>query len=172
MKNSGLLFFLLAMLVISCSRDNTGKNPSGPGKEKVQAEGPGPGKDKVVAEEPEMKWAKEIADLFLTDLQNAKFDHAGRLVVMARQKPGPGSLVSSDLRDELEAHDYKFKDGDEVTSWTITSSLLSPAKDEAAFKGTMQRPKRTTTFSLRIVKEKSDGKWRVEAFSAKTSKKV
>jgi hypothetical protein len=153
-----LLFSLLAIFFLSCARNESPKTPDVAGKEKAEAE------------EPELEWAKEIADLFLSDVSAAKFDHASRLVVKARQNPGPGSLVSSDLRDEVEALNDKFKAGDEITSWKISSKLLSPSKDEAVFKGTLERPKRTTSFSLRVVKEKSDGKWRVEAFSAKTEK--
>src|SRR5262249_30904654 len=68
-----------------------------------------------------------------------------------------------------------FKYGDYLTtievlkgrSWQITTERNSPQDDEAFFEGTWDtgQPKRGT-FLVRVVKNKEDGKWRVDMFSA------
>src|SRR5262245_47515320 len=100
----------------------------------------------VQEDEPEMKWAHEIAGTFLDRVRVAKFEEAAIMVVTARRRPGPNSLVSTDLRDELKAINspfgFQYNESDGFASWSIISKVLSPAKDEASFKGVLEGPKR------------------------------
>jgi hypothetical protein len=43
---------------------------------------------------------------------------------------------------------------------------MAPDKDEALFRGTFKGKKGEAAFSLRVVKEKDSGKWRVSFFAA------
>jgi hypothetical protein len=114
-----------------------------------------------------MNRALEIAEDFLARVATAKLDSAAKLVVKERRRPGPGGLASGELRDMLGADPstYRFKPGDEFTSWKIHAKLLSPEKDEASFRGSLEGPKRTATFALLVRKDRADGEWRVGDFS-------
>jgi hypothetical protein len=49
-------------------------------------------------------------------------------------------------------------------SWAITSEAMAPEGGEAIFSGTITA-RREGTFSLRVIKEKEAGRWRVDYFS-------
>lgn len=46
----------------------------------------------------------------------------------------------------------------------IQKESIAPDRDEAAFKGTFQKEQAPMQFSVRVVKEKETGKWRVSNF--------
>lgn len=112
---------------------------------------------------PEMPWALEIAESFLGDVVAGNWSNAAVKVVKSRQNPGPGSLVSSKISDEMGG---SYARGDESKTWTIESKLLAPAKDEASFRGFMEGTRGKASFSL-LVRVDDDKKWRVGDFSVK-----
>ncbi|HKB39658.1 MAG TPA: hypothetical protein VKD72_24685 [Gemmataceae bacterium] len=68
-----------------------------------------------------------------------------------------------------------FKYGDYLTTievlkgrpWQITTERISPQADESFFEGSWDPGQgRKGTFLVRVVKNKEDGKWRVDMFNA------
>jgi hypothetical protein len=166
---SGLAWLgLLAVALCGCgSRSDPAPSKDPDAKEKPSA------KAGTEADAPELKWAHEIARDFLDQVAAGKFEKAAQLVILVRRHANPDGLRANHLSDILGGRSGQakgFRAGDEFTSWDITFKILSPAKDEAKFRGSMQGPKRTATFALQVQKD-TDSKWRVGDFTAVTKAK-
>jgi hypothetical protein len=116
-------------------------------------------KDKKSAE---LKWARGVASDFFEAAFKAN-------LVMAE------NLIDSSLKKNFEKRGKT-----ELKEWlnnsiaiqnfrepAIATEAIAPDRDEAVFTGTFRakdRPKKVLTFTLRVVKEKDSGKWRVSYF--------
>jgi hypothetical protein len=113
--------------------------------------------------EAELKWAREVAENFLNDIVAGKWDNAA--AVTSRNyttKFGTGfNAVLGEMDGSLEGH----KKGQELTGWTISSQQIAPDLDETSFRGELKGHNRAGEFTLRVVKQKDNHKWRVEQFS-------
>jgi hypothetical protein len=117
------------------------------------------GKDKTKKKE-ELVWAKEVVTDFLNAGLHFNYLSAATLVTndfKTALKEGNGSLDVV-LRDSL------VNTG--ALSWTITSEMISPTKDEALFRGTLRSKTAESTFSIRVTKDKETQKWRINFFSS------
>jgi hypothetical protein len=109
----------------------------------------------------ELRWAKGVAEDFLA-------------AALAGDDKAAASLIDATLK---AAH---AKDGETAfASWinnalaiqrysnaAIKTETIAPDSDEAVFRGSMLRlePNQIYDFSIRVVKEKESGKWRVSMF--------
>ncbi len=110
----------------------------------------------------EMEWAKGVAEDFLEAAIKGDDRSAESLVdttMKARFAREGESALSNWLNNSVAIQHFSQPE--------ISTESMSPDDDEAAFRGTMQRqadPKEPFEFSLRVVKEKESGKWRVSMF--------
>jgi hypothetical protein len=111
---------------------------------------------------PELKWARTVAETFLSDVLSAGGD---------RYREGMNNCTEAFRRRYnsegvfLETPELSGSK-DHPASWAITSEELSPNGDEAIFNGTITS-RRQGTFSIRVVQEKEAGRWRVDYFSSR-----
>jgi hypothetical protein len=111
---------------------------------------------------PELKWARTVAETFLSDVLSAGGD---------RYREGMNNCTEA-FRRRYNAEGVFFEtpelsgSKDHPASWAITSEQLSPNGDEAIFNGTITS-RRQGTFSIRVVQEKEAGRWRVDYFSSR-----
>jgi hypothetical protein len=126
---------------------------------------PGAAKDTPPSRAEELKWAKGVAEDFLNLAFAGDLKHAQALIDTslknAYAQEGERALWEW-LNNSIAIRGYR--------SPTIREELLSPAGDEASFRGEFKRveelmPDRKYTFNLRVVKEKDSGKWRVSLFT-------
>jgi|GEM_PF-7001086 len=110
----------------------------------------------------ELKWAKGVATDFLNAAFNGKIEQAESLIdsslKMAFAKEGE-KRVREWLNNTIAIqgfHDPAFE-----------SEEIAPDRDEASFKGHFKGNEKRFQFSLRIVKDKESGKWRVSYFQFK-----
>jgi hypothetical protein len=110
--------------------------------------------------EVELKWAKETATDFLD---------AG----LQRNYASAETLATADFKKTLkEARTSSItfllstvvNQGAE--SWSIAREEIAPDMDEAVFRGAFRGKSGEATFTVRVVKEKDSGKWRVGFFAA------
>jgi len=107
----------------------------------------------------ELAWAKEVATDFLNAGLGGNYASAEALATAefkkTLQESGPTSVtfILSSAAGGAE-------------SWSTTTEEIAPDKDEAVFRGTFRGKKGEATFSVRVVKEKDGGKWRVSFFAA------
>jgi hypothetical protein len=107
----------------------------------------------------ELKWAKGVMSDFLDAAFGGRLAHAEALLDVTLKKT-MAKESETRLRDWLNNSIaiQEFRDP------KITSESIAPDQDEAAFKGTFQGKDRHFTFSLRVLKEKESGEWRVSYF--------
>jgi hypothetical protein len=120
------------------------------------------GQENKVAKAVEMEWAKGVAEDFLAAAISGDSKSAEALV--------DASLKAAHMREGENVFSSWIQysiGGQQFTAAAIAKEAMSPDQDEAVFRGTMQRntePKELFDFSLRVVKEKDGGKWRVSMF--------
>ena len=111
------------------------------------------------AKKAELAWAKEVATDFLNAGLTGNYAGAEALATPEFKKTlkesGPSSVtfILSSAAGGAE-------------SWAIATEEIAPDKDKAVFRGSFKGKKGEATFSLRVVKEKDGGKWRVSFFAA------
>lgn len=109
----------------------------------------------------ELAWAKEVATDFLNAGLGGNYASAETLATAEFKKTlhesGPSSVTF--LLSSAAA-------GGGAESWSITTEEIAPDKDEAVFRGAFRGKKGEAAFSVRVVKEKDGGKWRVSFFAA------
>jgi hypothetical protein len=109
----------------------------------------------------ELAWAKEVATDFLNAGLSGNYASAEVLATAefkkALQESGPSSVTF--LLSSAAA-------GGGAESWSITTEEIAPDRDEAVFRGSLKGKKGEAAFSVRVVKEKDGGKWRVGFFAA------
>ena len=118
--------------------------------------------DSTPAKPPELKWARTVAETFLSDALSAGGD---------RYREGMNNCTEAFRRRyNAEGVFYETPDltgsKDHPATWAITSEELSPDGNEAIFNGTITS-RRQGTFSIRVVQEKDAGRWRVDYFSSR-----
>jgi hypothetical protein len=101
----------------------------------------------------ELKWAKGVAIDFLAAMTAGQLEQAEMLLAAELRKRVPMVPWLLDARFDGLGKSY-----------TITEEQIAPDRDEASFKGVLQGEKREAPFSLRVVREKSSGLWRVNYF--------
>jgi hypothetical protein len=120
------------------------------------------GEDKKKAE---LAWAKEVAADFLNAGVQGNYASAEALATAEFKKilndTGPSSVTY--LLSVVAG-------GGQAESWSITTEEIAPDNDEAAFRGAFKGKKGEATFSVRVVKEKESGKWRVGYFASERFK--
>ena len=80
--------------------------------------------------------------------------------------PGPLFLIPCKVEAaDLVAVVQLWVSADRGQKWELHEEI-APDKDEAVFRGSFKGKKGEATFSLRVVKEKDGGKWRVSFFAA------
>lgn len=101
----------------------------------------------------ELNWAKGVAVDFLAAVRTTDTDQAIALLSTELKK-------QTDLRNWLlsVANAGLRKDA------RITVEDISPDQDETSFKGELTGDKHVANFSMRVVKEKDSGKWRISFF--------
>ena len=103
----------------------------------------------------ELKWAKGIVSDFVSAGARQADDQAVLLLSsdfiksIKEQKTTPDSYVHSRFFNLTEA------------KASITSEEMAPDNDEAVFRGTLAAEIGEADFTIRVVKEKDSGKWRV-----------
>jgi hypothetical protein len=107
----------------------------------------------------ELAWAKEVATDFLDAALGGNYASAEALATAdfkkTLQESGPTTItfLLSSAAGGAE-------------SWSIGTEEIAPDKDEAVFRGTFRSKKGAAALSVRVVKEKDGGKWRVSFFAA------
>src|SRR5206468_724793 len=82
------------------------------------------------------------------------------------------ALVTAEFKRVLKEGSTSVTDrlsevmGNGAEAWSVTSEGMAPDKDEALFRGTFKGKQGEAPFSLRVVKEKEGGKWRIGFFAA------
>ncbi len=107
----------------------------------------------------ELKWAKGVATDFLDSAFNGNLVQAEGLL--------DSSLKRSFARDGDKRVGEWLNNSIAIQGFrapVIQSEDIAPDLDEASFKGTFQSGKKAFQFSLRVVKDKEGGKWRVSYF--------
>jgi predicted amidohydrolase YtcJ len=101
----------------------------------------------------EMKWAKEIVlDFFVA--AKASFDEqAVSLLASELKKSIPPESFGTWIHNRFRLYN--------IDSWSVNSEEMSPEKDEVLFRGTFRGLQGEAPFSVRVVKEKDGGKWRI-----------
>jgi hypothetical protein len=123
---------------------------------------PANGQETKDAKAVEMEWAKGVAEDFLAAAIAGDSKSAEALA--------DASLKAAHMREgETVFYSWiQFSIGSQqFAEPAIAKEAMSPDEDEAVFRGTMHRrtePKEPFEFSLRVVKEKDGGKWRVSMF--------
>jgi hypothetical protein len=125
-----------------------------------------PAQEKPEKKDAELKWAKTVVTDFMTAGLRGEHD---QLSVM----------LSADLKKALE----KTSEPDRTfvynrfavylkgtKAWS-SSEEIAPDQDEATFRGTCTGEEGQAEFTVRVVKEKDSGKWRVHLFSVSPWKK-
>lgn len=111
--------------------------------------------------EAELKWAKGVVSDFLQSAKQQDYDQAE-------------ILVTKELKDVMQKVIRNFYTGVrgwisehrlEEASWSFGGEEISPDRDEAVIKGTFKRDKEDADFTFRLVKEKDNGKWRINYLS-------
>jgi hypothetical protein len=121
--------------------------------------------------EIELKWARQIAKAFLQDVVAGKWESAAASTTEAYRKRDRSGTGFNTIMVEVDGDPRGHKRDQELSSFSFSEEELAPGHDEASFRGTLSGPDRVGTFSLRVVKEKESGKWRVDHFSTTLRKK-
>jgi hypothetical protein len=107
----------------------------------------------------ELKWAEGVATDFFDAAFNSKLEQAESLIDSSLKKVF-AKEGENRLREWLNNsiaiqgyHDPVFE-----------SKEIAPDRDEASFKGTFKGREKRFQFSLRVIKDKESGKWRVSHF--------
>jgi hypothetical protein len=112
------------------------------------------------SQEKELQWAKGIA----SDFMDAGFKRQYRQAV---------SLMSADMRKNLTVPEgpetfmvnrFGYTLDQARDKFDVDSGEISPAGDEAVFRGTCSGEGGQAEFTIRVVKEQDSGKWRVNYF--------
>lgn len=110
----------------------------------------------------ELKWAKGVAMDFFDSAFSGHIEQAESLIDSSLKailaKDGE-KRMSEWLNNSIAIQGYH--------SPVIRSEKIAPDQDEASFQGTFQRKEKTFEFSLRVVKDKENRKWRVCYFHFK-----
>jgi hypothetical protein len=106
----------------------------------------------------DLKWAKGVATDFLAAMRAGEVEEAA-------------TLMTAEYRKSFRVPDrplpnwvYGVRDAGLAKGHTIKDEQIAPDQDEATFKGLLQGEKREAAFSLRVVREKAGGRWRVAFF--------
>jgi hypothetical protein len=116
------------------------------------------GDDKQEKKTEELKWAKGIVSDFL----NAGARQADDQAVLLLSSEFIKSIKEQKTTPESYVHSRFFN----VTAAkaSITSQEMAPDQDEAVFHGAFATDDGEADFTIRVVKEKDSGKWRVNFF--------
>jgi hypothetical protein len=117
----------------------------------------------------ELKWARDVAETFLHDVVGGKWAEAATSTTAAYMRRDRSGTGSHSIMTTADGISDGYKPGTALGPATISAEEIAPEADEASFKGKFNEPGRTGTFTLRVVKEKESGKWRVDHFSANLS---
>jgi hypothetical protein len=108
----------------------------------------------------ELSWAKGVAEDFLDAAFAGKGEQAQTLI--------DSSLKSAFAKESEHRLGEWLNNSIAIQGFhdpVIRTETIAPDQDEAAFKGTFQqREQKRLNFSLRVVKDKESGKWRVSYF--------
>jgi hypothetical protein len=114
---------------------------------------PAPGDEKADKKQAELKWAKGVATDFLKAVTASENEQAEQLMTADLKKS------VGDANWLLRVYNAQLRKGH-----TITEEQIAPDQDEASFKGLLQGEKHEADYSLRVVREKDSGRWRVAYF--------
>jgi hypothetical protein len=109
----------------------------------------------------DLKWAKGVADDFLTAGTCGEFDQA--VLLMAPDMRKALEATSEPGKTFVQNRFHTYLDG--AKSWSITGAEMAPDRDEATFKGAFRKDDKEANFTVRVTKEKDGGKWRVSFFT-------
>jgi len=107
----------------------------------------------------ELKWAKGVAVDFLDAAFNGHLEQAESLI--------DSSLKASFAREGEKRLREWLNNSIAIRGFrapVFQSETIAPDQDEASFQGTFQGNEKSFSFSLRVVKDKESGKWRVSYF--------
>jgi len=107
----------------------------------------------------ELKWAKGVATDFLDAAFNSKLEQAESLIDSSLKKAFARegeSRLREWLNNSIAIQGFR----DPV----FESEEIAPDQDEASFKGNFKAKEKRFQFSLRVIKDKESGKWRVGYF--------
>jgi hypothetical protein len=111
----------------------------------------------------EVKWAKEIVLDFFAAAKASFDEQAVNLLAPELKKLIHPEASGTWLHNRFRLHN--------IDSWSVTSEVMSPEKDEVLFRGTFRGLQGDAPFSVRVVKEKDGGKWRIMFFAVGDWKK-
>ncbi|VTS01044.1 unnamed protein product [Gemmata massiliana] len=116
------------------------------------------GDEKDDKKKAEVEWAKEVAVDFIKAIQTQEYIQARR-------------LLTPELAKEFEKRVPDAPaplDVGRFTSWEFDADKVSPDKDEVAVRGRLRGKdgliEHTSAFSIRLVKAKEPGRWRIDFF--------
>ncbi len=120
---------------------------------------PADGADANEKKAAELKWAKGVATDFFDVAFTGKLEQAESLIdsslQMAFAKDGETRLREW-LNNSIAIRGF--------VDPVFQSEEIAPDQDEAFFKGTFKTKEKGFQFSLRVVKDKANGKWRIGYF--------
>jgi hypothetical protein len=112
--------------------------------------------DKADRKQEELKWSKGVVLDFLVAAVKGEDEQAAL-------------LLSEDLRKALEKTGepgptfvHTRFSNNRIRSWQFLAEEIAPDQDEASFQGMFSGEQGEAAFSLRVVKVKESGKWRVQ----------
>jgi hypothetical protein len=116
------------------------------------------GDDKPERKTEELKWAKGIVSDFLNAGARQADDQAVLLL--------SGDFIKSIKEQRTTPESYVHTRFFDVTAAKalITSEEMAPDQDEAVFRGTFSADDGQADFTIRVVKDKESGQWRVNYF--------
>jgi len=120
--------------------------------------------DKKVAE---LKWAKTLVTDFLSAGTKREYDQA--TVLLSEELKKALEKSSEPGRTFVSNRFSVYLKG--AKDWSITSEDIAPDQDEAVFRGVSSLGQEEAPFTVRVVKEKDSGKWRVNLFKVGEWKK-
>ncbi len=110
----------------------------------------------------ELKWAREIASDFLS--AGLRQDHVQASVLVASDLKKAVEKDRTTLDSFLSSH-FSTLRMQGAKTWTFASEIIAPDKDEAVFRGQCTGDTGEADITVRVVKEKESGKWRVHLFA-------
>jgi hypothetical protein len=126
-----------------------------------------PAQDRPDKKAAELKWAKEVVTDFMT--AGLRGEHNQAVVLLSAELKKALESTSEPDRTFVYNRFGVYLNG--AKAWSVSKEEIAPDMDEAVFRGTCTGDEGQAEFTVRVVKEKDTGKWRVHLFSVGRWKK-
>lgn len=121
--------------------------------------------DDDAKKQADFKWARLVADDFLRAVKKQDSANVEALLV-----PEYAKLLKDRTSFNPEPAEAVYERTKSFDKWTVTAEDISPDRDEGVFQGEFESASGTRSFVLRVVKDKTSGRWRVGLVSAEDEK--